>query len=141
MRTGYILGAMATLQTVIHIHPEAPPKPAVGAPCNGCGVCCLVEPCPLGVLLSRQRRGACQALRWNADRTQYQCGAVLAPQAVLQRALPAGWGAFSRLLAPVLPRLAKRWIAAGTGCDSTLEPMAPDSPTMPPSCPTGTSHD
>lgn len=132
---------MAALQTVIHIHPEAPAKPPVGAPCNGCGVCCLVEPCPLGVLLSRRRRGACQALRWNADSAFYQCGAVVAAQVVLQDALPAGWGVLNRLLAPVLPSLARRWIAAGSGCDSTLEPTAPDSPTMPASRSTDTAHD
>ena len=37
---------------LIRIHADAPAKPPVGAPCNGCGVCCLLEPCPLGVLLS-----------------------------------------------------------------------------------------
>ena len=26
---------------VVHIHPGAPPKPPEGAPCNGCGLCCL----------------------------------------------------------------------------------------------------
>ena len=125
---------MAALQTVIHIHPEAPRKALAGAPCNGCGVCCLVEPCPLGVVLSRKRKGACEALRWSAERNLYQCGAVVAPD-VLQRALPAGWGALNHLLAPVLRRLALRWIAAGQGCDSALEAVLPDSPTMPPMLP------
>ena len=37
---------------VIHLHPSAPPKPAEGAACNGCGVCCAWQPCPLGVLAS-----------------------------------------------------------------------------------------
>lgn len=122
---------MASVQTVIYIHPEAPAKPGVGAPCNGCGVCCLVEPCPLGVLLSRRRRGTCRALRWNVDLRLYQCGAVVAAADVLQQALPAGWGVLRRLLAPALPAMALRWIAAGAGCDSTLEPLSPDSPTMP----------
>jgi hypothetical protein len=53
---------------IIKIHPDAPPKPAVGAPCNGCGVCCLAEPCPLGVILSRRLKGACVALRWDGAR-------------------------------------------------------------------------
>jgi hypothetical protein len=52
---------------IIKIHPDAPPKPAVGAPCNGCGVCCLAEPCPLGVILSRRLKGACVALRWDGN--------------------------------------------------------------------------
>ena len=137
---------MAALHTLIHIHPEAPGKPLAGAPCNGCGVCCLVEPCPLGVLLSRSRRGACQALRWNAEHARYQCGAVVAPADVVQRALPAGWGVFLPVLVPLLPRVAMRWIAAGQGCDSTLETQAPDSLTMPasappPSPPAVTHHD
>lgn len=132
---------MAFLKTIIHIHPDAPGKPLAGAPCNGCGVCCLVEPCPLGVLLSRKRKGACEALRWNPERTLYQCDAVVAAPDVLQRVLPVGWGAFTRLVAPVLPRLALRWIAAGHGCDSTLEPMVPDSPTMPASAPPVTPYD
>ena len=37
---------------VIYLQPEAPPKPALGAPCNGCGVCCGWQPCPLGVLVT-----------------------------------------------------------------------------------------
>lgn len=89
---------MPALQT-IHIHPDAPPKPAWGAPCNGCGVCCLAEPCPLGVLWSRRRHGACAALRWSDEHQRYLCGALAVP-----------W------LAP----LARRWIAAGQGCDATL---------------------
>lgn len=132
---------MVPAQTLIHIHPEAPAKPVVGAPCNGCGVCCLVEPCPLGVLLFRQRRGACQALRWDADCGRYQCGAVVEPQAVLQQALPAGLGGLRRIVQPALPRLALRWIAAGTGCDSNLEPMPTDSSTMPACCSIDTPHD
>ena len=51
---------------VVWLQPSAPPKPAEGAPCNGCGLCCLAEPCPLGMLVSRRRTGACVALRWRA---------------------------------------------------------------------------
>ena len=50
---------------VVWLQPSAPPKPAEGAPCNGCGLCCLAEPCPLGMLVSRRRTGACTALRWS----------------------------------------------------------------------------
>jgi hypothetical protein len=95
---------------IIHIQPEAPPKPALGAPCNGCGVCCLAEPCPLGVLLSRRRRGACVALRWSAPQSRYECGALSAPAEVL------GW--LGRL--PGVRRWVVRWIAAGRGCDASL---------------------
>ncbi|MFG6455372.1 hypothetical protein [Roseateles sp. BYS96W] len=86
---------------VIEIHPDAPAKPAVGAVCNGCGVCCLTEPCPLGMLLSRRLKGACTALQW--DGARYVCG-VLTTQ-------PSGWRGW----------WVKRWIAAGKGCDCSLE--------------------
>ena len=100
-------------QQVIHIHPAAPAKPALGAPCNGCGVCCLAEPCPLGMLISRKRSGACDALRWDDTLSMYRCGAVTDAADVL--------GARWRWAAPVLQRLARRWIAAGTGCDASLQ--------------------
>jgi len=67
---------------VVHWHPEAPPKPPEGAPCNGCGLCCLAEPCPLGMLVSRRRTGACVALRWSAADGRYLCGMVADPGAV-----------------------------------------------------------
>ena len=96
---------------VIHLHPAAPAKPAEGAACNGCGVCCTAAPCPLGQWISKRRVGACHALRWDAQAARYQCGVVMAPQDYLP-ALPASW---SR-------RLALRWIAAAQGCDCDYLP-------------------
>jgi hypothetical protein len=90
---------------VIHLHPEAPPKPAPGAACNGCGVCCSVEPCPVGVLASGRRRGACRLLHWDATGGLYRCGLLSgSPRAGLLRRLVRGY--------------AGRLIAAGRGCDS-----------------------
>ena len=34
--------------TLAHIHPDAPPQPALGAPCNGCGLCAKI--CPTGAI-------------------------------------------------------------------------------------------
>lgn len=110
---------------VIHIEPAAPPKPAWGQPCNGCGVCCLVEPCPLGMVVSRRRHGACTALRWSAGETRYVCGMVRDPAEVLGRRW--AW------LAPWVGRLARRWISAGSGCDSAAEISAgPTGSPVPP---------
>ncbi len=92
---------------VILLHPEAPPKPAEGQACNGCGVCCAAAPCPVGQLLSRRRHGACVALQWQADDQRYRCGVVAEPRRWLPW-LPATWGR----------ALALRWIAAAQGCDS-----------------------
>ena len=85
------------MSIVIRIHAQAATKPAVGAACNGCGVCCLSEPCPIGVLVSLRTSGECRALRWEASAARYRCALMS-----------------HRALAP----LVKRWIAAGQGCDS-----------------------
>ncbi len=98
---------------IIHIHPDAPRKPAVGLPCNGCGVCCLDEPCPVGIVVSRRLTGPCQALEWHPTDKHYRCAMAENPQVHLPwlptRAVP--WAR----------RMVLRWIAAAKGCDSTLE--------------------
>lgn len=98
---------------VIRLHTAAPPKPAAGQPCNGCGVCCASEPCPLGTLVSRRTTGACDALVWKAGDAHYRCGLVEQPGAHL----PALW----RWAAPLAARIARRYIAAGAGCDSSAD--------------------
>ena len=110
-------GARWQVVQVVHVHPQAPAKPAFGATCNGCGVCCLAEPCPLGVLVSRRRTGACDALRWSDAQGRYLCGMAQDPAEVLG----ARWRFFMPWAAPLLRRLARRWISAGSGCDATLE--------------------
>ncbi len=110
----------------ITIHPLAPAKVPEGAACNGCGVCCLYEPCPLGMLLSRRRSGACQALRWQQDR--YRCGVLVDAGGVLAQALPRRVRWLERVLASVLRRVGARWIAAGTGCDSSLQVDSTEPP-------------
>lgn len=97
----------------IALHAAAPAKPAAGAPCNGCGVCCALAPCPLSRFLLGHRHGACPALSWRDEGTRYGCGLVLAPAEHL-RWLP-------RACAPLAARLARRWIAAGSGCDCDAE--------------------
>ncbi len=98
---------------IVWLQPEASPKPALGSPCNGCGLCCLAEPCPLGMLVSRRRHGACVALRWNEPGRQYRCGLISDPAGV------TGW-TWPWLLRWV-SALARRWVAAGQGCDADLQ--------------------
>jgi len=116
----------STYQT-IRIHPQAPSKPALGATCNGCGICCLAEPCPLGMVISGRRRGACSALVWNAHSAIYRCGLLGTPAQVAAHlaALPRWWQRGWAWLARPLTRFSARWIGAGIGCDCGYE--VPDS--------------
>ena len=123
---------MPSKQWILHVEPLAPAKPARGAPCNGCGVCCLVAPCPLGMLLSRRRQGACDALQWVPQDRVYRCGAVAGSLEVARQALPGPAQGLAAALARLLRRFAPRWIAAGQGCDSSLLADAPTIAPVPP---------
>ncbi|MCP5287440.1 MAG: hypothetical protein H6933_21325 [Burkholderiaceae bacterium] len=92
---------------VIRLRADAPGKPDLGQPCNGCGVCCAWAPCPAGIWVSRRRQGRCRALGWDGSR--YRCGLLAQPRRFV-RWLPEAW----------TRRLAARWIAAGEGCDAAL---------------------
>lgn len=98
----------------IRIHVQAPPKPAVGAACNGCGLCCLAEPCPAGQLLTLRRRGSCRLLRWDEANSRYRCG-LFGDEAPVAARRP-----LAALAQRLRRRLATRWIAAGAGCDAEL---------------------
>lgn len=98
---------------VIHIEPAAPSKPALGEPCNGCGLCCLAEPCPVGIVFSLRRSGACRLLQWDGVHQRYLCGALGRAQT------------WPRWCARLLTALLKRWIAAGAGCDAAWEAQPP----------------
>jgi hypothetical protein len=69
------------------------------------------------MVVSRRRHGACVALRWTASESRYRCGMVTGSAEVL--------GPRWHWLAPWVARLARRWISAGSGCDSTLEVPRP----------------
>jgi hypothetical protein len=98
---------------ILHMHEAAPPKPAWAEPCNGCGVCCAYAPCPVGMLISRRRTGACAALQWMESESRYRCGVLVDP--ARHTGLRARWA--QRLIR----RLAGRMISAGSGCDCSLE--------------------
>jgi len=96
------------IQTLI-LHAAAPPKPAEGEPCNGCGICCVAARCPVAWLFLPRGGGSCAALEWDGEAGRYRCGMVAYPANYI------GW----------LPRRwedrAGRWfayrIATGRGCD------------------------
>jgi hypothetical protein len=97
----------------IRIHAGAPLKPSVGAPCNGCGVCCLAAPCPVSALLLAHKTGPCPALVWNDEHRLYRCGMLQNP------------AAYSRWIPAMFKRptifLVRRWLALDIGCDSSIE--------------------
>jgi hypothetical protein len=95
---------------VVLIHPLAPDPPGVGNPCNGCGLCCLAQPCPLGMVVTRTTTGPCKALVWSDEARAYRCGLLTSPEHFVKW-LPGPW----------VQRWAHRWIAAGQGCDAPLE--------------------
>jgi hypothetical protein len=116
---------MPKFTITLHVEPGAPTKPGWGAPCNGCGVCCLVEPCPLGMVLSGRRRGRCSALRWDALGQRYRCGALTDAAGVVQiERLPLP-GSIQTVLVKWLSRLAYRWVSAGSGCDCDVVVVQP----------------
>jgi hypothetical protein len=121
---------MSTPPEHVHIVAQAPAKPVLGAPCNGCGVCCLLEPCPLGVLLSGYRQGRCRALRWQMEAGVYRCGAMTAPRELLGERLPQVLRPATPLLTRALGAMAGRWVAAGAGCDCDAE-LVDDVPPAP----------
>jgi hypothetical protein len=64
-------------------------------------------------LLLGHRRGACPALQWHTADARYFCGMVTEPARFL------GW--LPQSLEALAARRCARWIAAGRGCDSTIE--------------------
>lgn len=100
-------------ETVMWLRVEAPQKPQEGAPCNGCGVCCTCEPCPVAIVFLWQWRGSCPALEWDEPSSLYRCGMALRPEYYVPT-LPRIWHSMAR-------RLIRRWIAADTVCDALDE--------------------
>ena len=101
---------MKTGFQVIWLRREAPLKPEAGTPCNGCGVCCAAEPCPVAQFWLWQRSGACRALEWDEQQQRYWCGMVRRPAYYL-RWLPQRFEAW-------FAGRVRRRIAADSACDS-----------------------
>lgn len=97
----------------IELHAAAPAKPACGERCNGCGMCCAAEPCPVAHVFLLQFRGRCRAPVRQEDANRYACGMVACPDRHV-RWIPERWrDGFGRWFASR--------IAAGQGCDPMAE--------------------
>jgi hypothetical protein len=104
---------MKITEQIIQIHAQAPAKPALGQPCNGCGVCCAAEPCPVSLALLWPHTAPCQALVWSNDNKRYLCGMVSEPTSFIK------W--LPKRLDKLASKIFKRWIAANTLCDADVE--------------------
>lgn len=78
---------------------SSPAKPAMTAPCNGCGYCCAEEVCEVGEALWGSQ-APCAGLRWVPADGRFRCGA-------LELADEIGSGEFLRFV-----------LGVGMGCDA-----------------------
>lgn len=89
-----------------------PIKPAHGSPCNGCGLCCAMEPCAVAreFIPNHPEEGPCLALEWEASR--FSCGMIRRPSHYMQ--LPNDWAD------SVLGGMIADALGAGQGCDAEI---------------------
>ena len=89
------------------------PKPKIGEPCNGCGICCMIQICNTGAFLLKKTTylgektisGLCPALIERDGK--YVCGFIVAPQRFIR----------SKYRPEVISRTVALCIGAGSGCD------------------------
>ena len=74
---------------------------------------------------AHSRPAVIDALRWNEAALQYRCGMVTDPAEVLRTQWPRAGRWLAPALSPLLARLARRWISAGSGCDASFEADPP----------------
>lgn len=64
----------------------------------------------MGMVVTRTSKGPCGVLVWSDEARAYRCGLLASPGRFVSW-LPEPW----------VRALARRWIAAGVGCDAPLE--------------------
>lgn len=96
-------------------------KPAMYQPCNGCGMCCIVQVCDLGLELGDDKN--CRALLKNDDGS-YGCGLIVDPYSVMPEDRVKSWKTIDSLLPGSTPgedalrKYHADMLGAGKGCDS-----------------------
>lgn len=91
------------------------PKPKLGEPCPGCGLCCKMEPCGLAQeIMGHTTKGPCRALE--EEDGKYICGLVKRPAFYMfgEENVPeseTGW----------LSVLYANALGIGRGCDAITE--------------------
>lgn len=95
----------------MRLRPDTPIKPDYMHPCNGCGVCCHLEPCAIArEYIPGLQVGPCAALEYEDGR--FLCGMIRHPGRYM--GLPNDWadGFIGSLFAEAL--------GVGRGCDATV---------------------
>lgn len=87
----------------------APVKPLYGSPCNSCGLCCVMEQCPLSEAVFGTQ-ALCPALE-ALPTGGYGCGLI---------ARPAAYGVGGDWASPVVSEAFAVILGAGQGCDGVL---------------------
>ena len=96
-------------------------KPPEGAPCNGCGVCCIEQVCSLGQELGDTE--VCRALE-RGEAGAYRCGLVTDPYRYLPPEKLETWQRIDalaperRLGEEALRQSYRDLLGTGRGCDS-----------------------
>lgn len=88
------------------------PKPTYGSACNGCGFCCLAEPCQIATALMGWV-GPCPALEHDGGR--YWCGMVRHPSRYIAGHFPA---ADQTTVDGFVGAMFARALGIGIGCDA-----------------------
>lgn len=90
--------------------PSVTDKPKYGSPCNGCGLCCIAEQCPISLMAFGEQL-LCPALGTMGDGKGFGCGLIVATSQFIP---PTG----DERLDALLPGAIAYVLGAGRGCDS-----------------------
>jgi hypothetical protein len=91
------------MNDTISLPPTIIPKPRHGMACNGCGLCCTLEPCGIAKALLGDIPGPCPILVYQDGK--YRCGYVLME-------------AEARAIKPDFEPLITNALGIGKGCDA-----------------------